>query len=363
MDKPYNQIQDFLNDDQFVEWVLSGRHERIWQQFLADHAHQRPLLEKARQLVLHIQEAESQDLPSLNQQRVWARIQHTVQEPVEDKSAATIPKRNWQPVRWAALIALLLGIGWAIQHNLPPNAMTYQELIVQAGGKNKLIEKINQGSRPLKLTLEDGSIITLEKNSKLSFPAHFERDKRNVILTGEAFFEIAKDPDRPFYICSNEVVTKVLGTSFRIRAFDDSKQVVVQVRTGRVSVYTQQKTSQADPETSGLVLRPNQQATYNRTEANLSRKLVDRPVLIAKKGEAGAFKHYDEVPATAVLKDIEKNYGISLLFNEELLSNCFITTALGNEPLYDQLDLVCKIIGATYKEVDAQLVIEAKGCK
>jgi hypothetical protein len=72
---------------------------------------------------------------------------------------------------------------------------------------------------------------------------------------------------------------------------------------------------------------------------------------------------FDEVSVNQIFEVIEKRYGIKLIFNEELLSKCIITTKLRDESLYDQLDLICSIIGGTYKEVDAQIVIESKGCK
>lgn len=60
---------------------------------------------------------------------------------------------------------------------------------------------------------------------------------------------------------------------------------------------------------------------------------------------------------------IEARYGVTIVYNEDALGGCFITTVLGNESLFEKLDLICGIIGATYKEVDAQIVIESKGCK
>ena len=156
------------------------------------------------------------------------------------------------------------------------------------------------------------------------------------------------------------MITKVLGTSFTISSTDDSQQVVVRVRTGRVSVYSQQEKNLADPETGGVVLLPNQQAIYHREKQQLSRKLVANPLPVVSSPAA---IRYEDTPAAKVFRDIENKYGIHLIYNEENLKNCFITTSISDEPLYDTMDLVCRIIGATYKEVDAQLVIDSKGCQ
>ena len=89
------------------------------------------------------------------------------------------------------------------------------------------IERYNNGANPLKINLEDGSIVTLEKQSKLSYPTHFQKNKRMVILEGEALFEIAKNPEKPFYVYDNEIVTKVLGTRFSIKDKENGKDVIL----------------------------------------------------------------------------------------------------------------------------------------
>lgn len=359
----YNQIRDFLNDDSFVQWVLTNEHESFWKHFLEENPTKNAMIEEARQLVLEINEAEDQQSPKLNEGLVWSKIHSTLQEPKNEEQ--TPVRKLWQqPVwRWAASIVVLIGIGWVVWQNQSKETVTYQELIATIEDKNTLIEKTNESDTPLNVALEDGSVVTLDKNSKLSYPAHFDKNKRTVILSGEAFFEIAKDPSKPFYVYANEVVTKVLGTSFRIRAFEKDKQVVVKVRTGRVSVYNQRRINLTDPETNGIVLLPNQQAVYSRGTENLTRRLVETPMPVAEHTSMALPTRFDEVAVSEVLKAIEKRYGVKVLFNEEVLANCFITTTLGEESLYEKLDLICKIIGATYKEVDAQIVLESKGCQ
>lgn len=160
---------------------------------------------------------------------------------------------------------------------------------------------------------------------------------------------------------ANEIVTKVLGTSFRIKAFDDQRPVEVNVRTGRVSVFSQSRVPSDATETTGVVLLPNQQALFNREKETIVKRLVDRPVPI-KPLPLSMKRRFDDVPASQVLRELEDLYGVKIRYNEKLLATCIITTSLGNEPLRDKLDIICQTIGATYKEIDAELVIESKGC-
>lgn len=358
----YNQTGDFLNDDSFVQWVLLGKNESFWQQYLLENnPTKKELISEARQLILEINDIEGRQYIELDQNLVWSKIFRSIHA---DEYLQKPVLKLWQnpALKWAASFIIVLGVGWLLLENKPEGKITYQQLVASIENKNTIIEQVNKGNAPLKIKLEDGSIITLERNSKISYPTHFEGDKRAVILSGEAFFEIAKNPTKPFYVYANEVITKVLGTSFRIQALEKDKKVIVKVKAGKVSVYDQQVINLHDPETNALILLPNQQAIYNRNTEGLKKRLVEEPMPIANNSSENLPNQFDEVAVSKILEVIEKRYGVRIIFNEKVLSNCFVTTKLRDESLYNQLDLICKIIGGTYKEVDAQIIIDSKGC-
>lgn len=89
------------------------------------------------------------------------------------------------------------------------------------------------------LFLPDGTRVWLNENSELEYPSKFSPDKRTVTLKGEAFFEVKRDPSRPFIISSGSIKTTVLGTSFNIKAYGN-KNPEVNVRTGKVKVETEE---------------------------------------------------------------------------------------------------------------------------
>jgi transmembrane sensor len=358
----YNQIQDFLNDDSFVQWVLFGKDDAEWEQFLLTHPSKQIIVNDARRLILELNVIEEKNVEELNQNKVWDKLRTIIDE---EANAAKPELKLWkQPVfKWAASLMLMVGAVWLSLTYQSNGKVTYQALRESIEDKNIMVERVNNSDIPLKVRLEDGSVITLEKGSKMSYPRHFDNYKRTVILSGDAFFEITKNPEKPFYVYANEVVTKVLGTSFRIQAFENGESVIVKVKTGKVSVYNQHEININDPEDQALILLPNHQAIFNRSTEDLSKHLVEMPMPISVKTNDNLPTEFDDVAISKILEVIEKRYSVKVIFNEELLSNCYITTKLRNESIYDQLDLICKIIGGTYKEVDAQIVIESKGCK
>lgn len=182
----------------------------------------------------------------------------------------------------------------------------------------------------------------------------------------KAFFQVAKDPAKPFFVYANELVTKVLGTSFNVRAYESDKNVVVEVKTGKVSVFSQsdkmvsgQKTTR---ELTGLILTPNQQVTYLRQEIRLIRSLVEVPTVISMPEENQHFE-FSRIPIAQVFATLEKAYGVDIIFDEELMAYCTLTASLGKETLFKKLEWICAATGSEFEVVDGQILITSNGCK
>ena len=88
------------------------------------------------------------------------------------------------------------------------------------------------------IVLPDSSKVAIEPESKLKFSSVFNKTKREVYLEGEAFFQVTHNANIPFFVHANEVTTKVLGTSFIIKAIKHEREITVVVKTGKVSVFT-----------------------------------------------------------------------------------------------------------------------------
>ncbi|MFN8345239.1 MAG: FecR domain-containing protein [Spirosomataceae bacterium] len=361
MNYDHFQCNDFLHDDSFVRWVLFQEGDSFWQQFLHQHPNKVNEIAQAQQLILVMKKAEEQMTPALDKKAVWDNITAIISEGEEQPG---LVHRFWQTTafRWAASLVFLAGAAWLWTARQPEHQVNYQDLIAVVEEKSARQEVINDGQTTKKIRLEDGTTVHLEKGSRLSFPLPFENKRREVVLSGEAFFEVTENPAKPFYVYSNELITRVLGTSFRISALEDGKQVMVKVQTGRVSVFKQNRVDVADPETKGLLLLPNQQAVFNRTNELLNRSLVEVPIpIVAQKPLIK--RQFDEVKVAEVFEELEKLFGVEIRYNEDALSDCILTTTISDDSLYDQLEVICQTIGAAYKEIDAQIIIESKGCK
>ena len=261
----------------------------------------------------------------------------------------------------AASVLLLMSTGWWFFKQNDTKSLIYKELVTNA--TVELIEKENLSDKPVLITLDDGSSILLQKGSRLSYPANFESDKREVYLDGEAFFEVAKDAEKPFFVYANELVTKVLGTSFTIKAYKGQKDIQVIVRTGKVSVFKLNEIQNNNNAkiSEGVVIVPNQQIKFDKEKSNFSKSLIEQPEMLSDMPTYDF--EFKDASASKIFATIQKAYGISIVYDEELLKECPVTASLSDEPLYGKLALVCNAIEAEYQLIDGQIVISSKGCR
>ncbi|GAB4026830.1 FecR family protein [Spirosoma gilvum] len=359
------QIEDFLLDESFNRWASnqsSPDEQQFWQQWLGQHPEKRDIAEQARLIVGGLTVKPYRDISEPDVQQQLQQIQfRTHRQP----SVWVVANRSlgWW-ARVAAMLLLVLGIGWTVWSvRQPANQSIYAELV--NASSIKLIEKINTTNAPLRVALSDGSQVTLQPASRISFSEQFQGAKREVYLTGEAFFQVQKNPAKPFYVYANEVVTKVLGTSFTVKSYENQANVQVVVRTGRVSVFArkdwQRAEEKANSDIPGVVLTPNQQVVFNRQESHFRRTIIPNPAIIDTRFTRNVFV-YDDTPVAQAFAQLEEAYGVDIVFDEQLLKQCTLTAKFQDEPLLEKLNLICQTIKASYQIVDAQIVISAQGC-
>ena len=171
--------------------------------------------------------------------------------------------------------------------------------------------KVPYGKR-FKLTLSDGTVVSLNSGTTLKYPEQFGiNGKRNVYLTGEAFFEVAKDKQHPFIVNANQVDIEVLGTKFNISAYPENPTVNSTLVEGSIQMY------EADNKQNVILLKPNQMATWQNNSKKITTKEVDPAFYSAwTKGEL-AFK---DTPFSTIAKIIQRTYDVEIINENAVLS-------------------------------------------
>jgi transmembrane sensor len=223
----------------------------------------------------------------------------------------------------------------------------------------QMLHFVNLDPTPKRIEMRDGTVISLQQGSEVSFSDVFH-DKREVYLSGEAFFQVTRNVNQPFLVYANEVTTKVLGTSFLVKAYKQEKEVVVAVTTGKVSVLTTPSGNKQETQEE-IIVTPNQQVIYSRDENLAVKMLVDDPQIIVQQPPMKA--SYINAPVVEIFQELEKNYGIHIQYDANALSACTLTYAdMTEEGLYEQIEIICNALGARYKRAEFSIVIEAEGC-
>jgi ferric-dicitrate binding protein FerR (iron transport regulator) len=261
------------------------------------------------------------------------------------------------------MLLLVAGIYWYYSNKAMPVATTNAYKAFMQETKHKSFEYNNNSDGEQHIVLSDGSEVVLEKNSRLTYAANFSSGKREVYLEGNAFFNITRNPARPFIVYTQTIVTKVLGTSFYVKAMSNEETASVVVKTGKVSVFKRENFTSGDAGSSalkGMVVTPNQQVVYDISNEQMDKSLIEKPALAT---QAPLSFDFDDTPATEVFKTLHAAYGVPVVIDEEVLATCTISASLGNEPFYEKLSIIFKIINATYDVIDGTVVINTKGCK
>lgn len=365
-------LQTLLSNPDFIAWANGERPEDDlkWNQWAAENLEKQETIAIAKELLESFQVAD-QDISNEHITNKVNEALNTAKQIESEKNLRRIsPLKGFNFTVWnvAATLVTLLGLGLAI-FGIYKNRHSKTSLnnnVAKAEHAGTLTEVINKDQAVKYVRLSDGSAIVLHKNSSIRFPEQFTGNVREVFLTGDAFFEITKNPGQPFFVYANELVAKVHGTSFSIKAGQSESKVVVAVKTGKVSVYSKNDRKadryKKDNALQALVLTPNQQATFERSRFKLSRVQLSSPILLNIPIENQDFT-FSETPVKEVFEAMEKAYGIHIDFNRETLAQCSITATLGDEPLENKLKWICTILEAEYAVYDDKITIKGNPCK
>ena len=234
--------------------------------------------------------------------------------------------------RLAASIIILFAIGLLAQ-------TTYTHLY-----PNKtFVCEINEANKSI--TLDDGSVITLNSNSKLIYPRKFKANERRVELIGEAFFDIEKNPNKAFIINAKDAEVKVLGTSFNINAATNKVEVLV--KTGKVQFSSINKPGDK------LILNPGDFASLEESKLEKAVSLDDN--YLSWKTRQMIFR---DTKLHEVAKVLNRTYQVQIRFQEAELKDLPLTSTFDHEPLDDILNYMCAPFNLVYEKKGTQILIK-----
>lgn len=302
MQQEFNKIEDFLANPYFVQWVKSpdATTNAYWETWISQHPELVHEFETARSTIASLDYKYKYSLSQTELDEMYQHIKAFEEQHKQEKPKGTIRFFATRIGKVAASVALIgsLAASYLFLKNKQeqPQAFVSNYMSISTGkGQHKLI------------VLPDGSRVTLNALSSLTYPKHFRKDKRIVQLKGEAFFNVVKNPHQPFVVKTKDIQTQVLGTSFNIR--ENGKETKVAVVTGKVRVTTKNKLDEQ-------ILTPNKMAIWTPTQ-----KVIETVAFSPKEEVQWKEKvlYFEEVPLEEVFKKLEQVYHVQIVIEPTTL--------------------------------------------
>ncbi|MEQ6119945.1 FecR domain-containing protein [Reichenbachiella sp. MALMAid0571] len=295
--------EDFLKDEFFVKSVLNPNYEtdHFWKSWTDNHPNKMEEFTRAQQLVRSL-EYETMEKPV---QEDYVRVFENVlkyNKKLPQQNNKHFFGRDWSSWKGmskiAASVAMLLLAGWLWYGNGLNN------LLPSEFENSTLVTKVSPYGQKTTVKLPDGTMVVLNSGSTLKYKKEFDDSFRKVELTGEAIFDVVKDPARPFTVHSGTLSTTVLGTFFNVRAYNDESQIRVSLAKGKVVVNNTGQTNQLN----NYYLEPGQEVTYHKVKKTIEKRKFDIDQVFAwNKG----IIVFESVRMKTVLKELERWYGVS----------------------------------------------------
>ena len=211
--------------------------------------------------------------------------------------------------------------------------LVYNELRVPTGGEYQLV-------------LSDGTKVWLNSQTNLRFPVEFGDKERMVYLEGEAYFEVSRDEQRPFSVCTKDQVNiQVLGTSFNVRAYGDENTVETVLREGSVKM---------DNHSTGVILTPGQRGICRSGEQGMRIENVDTDLYIAWKDGQFVFDNYR---VEDIMRQLARWYGVKVFYQNEKAKDVLFSGDVKRYELINTLLKAMEISGGVRFEIKGNTVI------
>lgn len=211
-----------------------------------------------------------------------------------------------------------------------------------------LTKRTTERSEYKYLLLPDSTQVWLNASSTLEFPEHFGTDKREVTLSGEAYFDVRHSENAPFIIHTGKISTTVLGTAFNIKAYPDRQHIIVSVSDGKVKV------SYNNVPLATLV-KGQQLKVDSRLNTAEEKRIAPAEVAAWQQGNMS----YDDEAFEDIVADLERLYNVKIRIDNEPIRTLRVSTSFRREIGVEQaLQVLCKLTDTMLRQSDGWYIIQ-----
>lgn len=203
----------------------------------------------------------------------------------------------------------------------------------------KMLESFALNGERKKLLLSDGSIVWLNAGSVLIYPETFGKT-RTLYLSGEGYFSVAKNKEKPFIVKTNYIDVEALGTDFNVQAYPDEHETTTILKSGKVKV--EEKTGTA----GAIIMSPDEQLVYNHINASFKKSNVDANRL---NSWTEGYLIFQRESLGNIFRALERCYNVKLNYNDSQLASMTYTVRFHREETLEEALSVLQQIGVGFK--------------
>lgn len=338
MDQLNYSVEDFVLDSDFRKWILSPNNKSNlqWEEYIKRNPQCIENICLARQIVLNMP-SEKFVIDEKQIGSIWDTINEKLDHGEVSPEVKSLPIRpeatiahftqkhkakrrtfNFQLLKVAALFMLAFALG-VLYYTLPEKEKVQE------------IKWLTFSTKPgvkSSLTLSDGTVVKLNARSSIRYMQNFVGDTREVFLEGEAFFEVAHDPLKPFIVHTKDISTKALGTTFNIHAGTDEK-ITVSLVSGKVEVRSAEVPEFVD------YLTPGEQINTFAKGKSWEKGAFEQDVVMAWLDQTIIF---DDTPLPDAIKILEDWFGVTITLNHFKDENLTLSGKFKGETLKNILE-------------------------
>jgi len=356
LNQKFHSVDELVLNAEFRNWVMDpDSHSNLyWEKYLAEHSDQADMVKEAMELVKGMATIDYKPSPAY-QNQIWERVSQQI-EGLEIEESKVIPISQKAVIgkyespqstskRWiykiAAAVALLVSISFLID-NLEP---------IGGVAEPTIVTKESARGHKTRFTLPDGTSVIMNSESTLTYDQSFNENERKVTLTGEAFFDVVKNPNKPFIVETDQIDVTVLGTSFNVKTYRDEATIDVAVKSGHVMVNTKDQKQQVS-------LLPDYMSTFhiNSSELKMHEIINSNEVF----GWTDRNLEFDDTPFNEVTRTLSRWYNVDFVLDEKLNAEEKITAKCGNATLRQVLESLSHTYEFNYEIHDNSIFIEPK---
>ena len=215
------------------------------------------------------------------------------------------------------------------------------------------MEKVVAGNEPVELQLKDGTHLVVNRNSTVRFRKQFDGEERKVYLSGEAWFDVARDTTAPFMVDVGSAVAEVLGTSFNVNAYKESPLVEITVTSGVVALSAKQDLQEQ------IVMQAGNGGTFHKKQKELTLIPSSDPNNLAWKTRELIF---DSSTLQEVADLVSKVYGVEIVITNRELASCPITVSFRDQSLEAILNVLEETLELDITRTGDEIRLHGEGC-